>query len=375
MKIEVFKFTQDQEVFIAIKTKGFVSTFPGRIRQIRGAEWLRPERLWLIPYTAEAFEQFKTIFAADTIVIQTDFTFAIPKTTPPDRPKPANTVLTDLQEEALTRYLEIMMLKRYSYLTVKAYRNAFTQFLLHFEHKNPADITPDEIKQYCLHKIEAAKWSESYQNQVINALKFYYEKVLGQQRQFYELRPKKPQQLPQVFSEEEVVLLLKSVDNQKHKCILMLIYSAGLRLGELIQLRKDDVNISQRLVFVKGGKGKKDRRTLLSEKMEIYLKKYLAEYRPQYWLFEGVDGGQYSARSVQAVFRRAVQKAGVNPYATVHTLRHSFATHLLEAGTDLRYIQDLLGHSSSKTTEIYTHISDQARKRLRSPLDNLEDMG
>lgn len=259
-------------------------------------------------------------------------------------------------------------------MTVKAYRNAFTQFLLYFEHKNPADITPDEIKQYCLYKIEAAKWSESYQNQVINALKFYYEKVLGQQRQFYELRPKRPQQLPQVFSEAEVVALFKSVDNLKHKCILLLIYSAGLRLGELIQMRIDDVNISQRLVFVKAGKGKKDRRTLRSDKMELYLKKYLAEYKPQYWLFEGADGGQYSARSVQAIFRRAVQKAGVNPYATVHTLRHSFATHLLEAGTDLRYIQDLLGHSSSKTTEIYTHISDQARKRLRSPLDNLEDM-
>lgn len=372
MKIEVFKFTRGDTTSIAVKTNGFVATFPGRIKQIKGAEWLRTQRLWLIPYTAETFDQFKTIFAKDTIVIQTDFAFA---TAPTNAATPTTAQLGDLQEEALTRYLETMMLKRYSYMTIKTYRNIFTQFLLHFEHKNPADITPDEIKQYCLYKIEAAKWSESYQNQVINALKFYYEKVLGQQRQFYELRPKKPQQLPQVFSEAEVVSLLQSVDNLKHKCILMLIYSAGLRLGELIQLRIDDINISQRLVFVKGGKGKKDRRTLLSEKMEIYLKKYLAEYRPQYWLFEGMDGGQYSARSVQAVFRRAVQKAGVNPYATVHTLRHSFATHLLEAGTDLRYIQDLLGHSSSKTTEIYTHISDQARKRLRSPLDNLEDMG
>lgn len=195
---------------------------------------------------------------------------------------------------------------------------------------------------------------------MINAIKFYYEKVLGQQRKFYELRPKKPQQLPLVFTETEIVLLLKPVDNLKHKCILMLIYSAGLRLGELTQLRIDDINTAQKSVFVKAGKGKKDRRTLLSDKMILFLNRYLKEYKPQYWLFEGMDGGQYSPRSVQAIFRRAVRAAGVNPYATVHTLRHSFATHLLEQGTDLRYIQELLGHNSVKTTEIYTYSQKTA---------------
>ncbi len=145
-----------------------------------------------------------------------------------------------------------------------------------------------------------------------------------------------------------------------------------MRLGELIQLHVADVNRSQRTVFIKGGKGKKDRVSILSETMVVYLAKYTDIYKPDYWLIEGQTGGQYSPSSVQKLFRRAVSKAGVNPYATVHTLRHSFATHLLERGTDLRYIRHLLGHASSKTTEVYAHITEKARKKLKSPMDNLE---
>ena len=152
----------------------------------------------------------------------------------------------------------------------------------------------------------------------------------------------------------------------------MLIYSAGLRIGESIKLRIEDINLNRRSVFIIAGKGKKDRYSILSEKMLFLLEEYLAIYKPTYWLFEGQDGGQYSTRSIQKVFRRAVSKAKVNPYSTVHTLRHSFATHLLERGMDLRYIQNLLGHNSSETTEIYTHITQKAREKLCSPLDFLE---
>ncbi|MCB0841360.1 MAG: tyrosine-type recombinase/integrase [Bacteroidetes bacterium] len=154
--------------------------------------------------------------------------------------------------------------------------------------------------------------------------------------------------------------------------ILMLIYSAGLRIGESIQVRKADINFERKSVFIKAGKGKKDRYSVLSDKVIVLLHKYLKEYKPDYWLFEGKDGDQYSKSSIQKIFRRGVKKAGINPYSTVHTLRHSFATHLLERGMDLRYIQILLGHNSSKTTEIYTHITQKAREKLCSPLDFLE---
>ena len=166
--------------------------------------------------------------------------------------------------------------------------------------------------------------------------------------------------------------LLNAVDNLKHKCILMLIYSAGLRMGELLALERTDIIPERKQVLVRGGKGGKDRVTLLSEKILTLLNEYLQAYTPRIYLFESPEGGMYSATSVQMVFKRAKKKAGITAPATVHTLRHSFATHLLESGTDLRYIQTLLGHASSKTTEIYTHVSTKALGQIRSPLDNLD---
>lgn len=198
--------------------------------------------------------------------------------------------------------------------------------------------------------------------------------MLGQPRKICDLRPKKPKKLPTVLRQHEVVVLLGAVSNLKHRCILMLIYFAGLRLGELLRLRIDDVLVAQKKVFVKDAKGQKDRYTVLSERMTTYLMRYLKKYKPTYWLFEGQTGGAYSASSVQAILCRAVDKSGVNPFATVHTLRHSFAAHLLENGMDLRYIQALLGHRSSKTAEVYTHVTDTARRRFKSPLDHLEDL-
>jgi site-specific recombinase XerD len=152
----------------------------------------------------------------------------------------------------------------------------------------------------------------------------------------------------------------------------MLIYSSGIRISEAVNLRLDDILREQKRLFIKGGKGKKDRYTILSDKMVILLEKYWQEYRPKYWLFEGLHDEKYSTTSIQKILRRAVEKSGVNPYATVHTLRHSFATHLLERGTDLRYIQYLLGHSSIETTQIYLHITEKGGKNLHSPLDNLD---
>ena len=178
--------------------------------------------------------------------------------------------------------------------------------------------------------------------------------------------------LPKILSTEEVVDLLDAVDNLKHKLALLLIYSSGLRRGELLNLLKKDINIKRRVIHIKSAKGKKDRYVVLAETVVPYLKTYLKQYRPVRWLFEGQNGGQYSATSLWKVFNAALEKSKVNPYATLHTLRHSYATHCVENGHNLKSVQEALGHASLKTTEVYLHISSEALKKLKSPLDNLE---
>jgi site-specific recombinase XerD len=220
--------------------------------------------------------------------------------------------------------------------------------------------------------VEDRRVSHSYQNSAINAIKFYYEKVLGGSRRFYFVdRPLKQKTLPVVLSGEEVKRLIEATDNLKHKCMLMVCYSAGLRMSELLNLQIKDIDSKRMRIFVRAGKGKKDRMTLLSEKTLLILREYYIMYTPKTYLFEGSDGGRYGERSVQQVLKGAVESAGIRKKVSLHTLRHSFATHLLEKGTDLRYIQVLLGHDSSKTTEIYTHVSTKMIEAIKSPMDSL----
>lgn len=189
----------------------------------------------------------------------------------------------------------------------------------------------------------------------------------------YEIkRPHKDKKLPVVLSKEEVAKILSSIDNIKHKAILMIIYSAGLRVGEVVKLKVEDVDSNRMLVHVKGAKGRKDRYTLLSKTALEILREYWRKYKPAKWLFEGARDGRYlSTRTVEKLLTHACEKAGIKKEVSVHTLRHSFATHLLESGTDLRYIQELLGHANSKTTEIYTHVSTKSLGKIQSPLDSL----
>lgn len=335
-----------------INTLGYVKDLLPAIKQTHGGYWSKQHKKWLVPKNARNLEILRSWFNIEG--------------------QAAPIKLSEAKEAALEQMKMQLILKRYSQNTIKSYQTAFHQFLCHTMEKTPEEITEEDIRTYMLDRISGDKISESYQNTIINAIKFYYEQVLKQPRKVYDFRPRNPKKIPGVFSEEEIVRLFKSINNVKHKAMLMLIYSAGLRLGELIRLRKDDLLVGRRQIFIARAKGKKDRYTLLSEKCWIYLEHYMKQYQPRYWLFEGQDGGNYSPRSVQAVFRKAVEYAGLDPYATVHTLRHSFATHLLERGTDIRYIQELLGHSSVKTTEIYTHISDVKKAGIRSPLDCID---
>lgn len=275
--------------------------------------------------------------------------------------------------EALSALGKYLILNRYSQSTIKSYKYHFQQFLIVFRGNDLEEVTKEDIENYIYSVLKKRKISESTQSLMINSIKFYYEKVLGRPKKQYKItRPKKPLQLPNVLSHEEVVALINSCSNIKHKCIMVLVYSAGLRLSEVVQLRVRDINKDRRTIFIKGGKGKKDRYTILAENVIPILKHYQKQYQPNYWLFEGLHGGQYSKRSVQQIFTRAKEESMINPFATVHTLRHSFATHCLEAGYSTAMIQEILGHASIATTERYLHISNTELRKLRSPLDELE---
>ena len=267
-------------------------------------------------------------------------------------------------------YEAILKRRRYSENTIKTYISYFKNFIAFFSDKDLKKITPEDINSYILGLIERKNISVSQQNQRINAIKFYYEKVLKREKQYYLIeRPRAEKKLPTVLSKEEVNRLISTIDNIKHKCIISIIYSAGLRRSEVLNIKPADVDSDRMLIKISGGKGNKDRYSLLSGKLLEDLRIYYKEYKPEIWLFEGLNGGKYSAESVAKILKKALLKSGLKKIVTPHTLRHSFATHLLEQGIDLRYIQELLGHTSSKTTEIYTHVSNKQLGKIISPLD------
>ena len=268
-------------------------------------------------------------------------------------------------------YLELLLRKRYSPSTIASYTKYIRDFMRYFEGEELKAIGYNQINGYLLELIKNKNISISQQNQRINAIKFYYEKVLGRKKEYYQIsRPRKESKLPTVLTLEEIELLFKVILNQKHKCILMTIYSGGLRRSELINLKIKDIDSARMLIKVCGAKGKKDRYTLLSKRLLSELRSYYTKYRPNHYLFEGQNGGPYSATSIEKICGNAVSKAKIRKHITPHSLRHSFATHLLEQGTNLRYIQELLGHSSTKTTQIYTRVASNALMKIRNPLDH-----
>ena len=335
------------------------------VKNITRCRWNSTENCWTVPYSEQSIEKLKEI--ANTYQLRYVFD-AISKTEgAPRLPKHANYL------RCPKAYTEKLKELRYSINTQNVYIDLFEEFINYYANKQVEEITEEEIIAFLRYLVNERKISTSYQNQSINAIKFYYERVLGGSRKIYLIeRPRKENYLPEVLSEEEISSILKAISNLKHKAIIMVIYSGGLRISELINLRVKDIDSDRMQIRISQAKGKKDRYTLLSNKTLLILRKYFTEYKPKEWLFEGESGGQYSDRSIQNILKRAVLKVGIKKRITVHTLRHSFATHLLENGTDLRYIQNLLGHSSSKTTEIYTHITNKGFDQIKNPLDKLE---
>lgn len=282
--------------------------------------------------------------------------------------------LSDVHQKALAAYIALLRLKNYSENTIAVYRNWFTIFLRSFPQHKPSTICTNEIMNMLVRFRNSAKWSATSQNQFINAIKFFYEKLLNRPTEVYNLpRAQKPEQLPTVFSENELIKMITGTDNLKHRSILSLTYSAGLRISEITALKMVDIDKDRMVITLRSAKGKKDRQVMLSETLLVMLRTYYTteKKKPKVWLFEGINNEQYSIRSVAKIMEQAKQRAGVKKKGSIHALRHSFATHLLEGGTDLITIKELLGHTSLRTTMIYTHVSKKQISKVQSPLDKL----
>ena len=281
-------------------------------------------------------------------------------------PKPSDTPLPD-------GYDELLRQMRYSSHTVRAYRTYFREFMQYFSGRSLRSIRAREINDYIVDLIDTRGISSCQQNLRINAIKFYYEKVLGRSRQYYEIkRAKREKTLPDVLSKAEIKAILDAtLPDLRLYCMLSLLYSAGLRISELLALKPDDINVSRSLIRVRQGKGRKDRFTLLSKPLLKRLAQYRSLYKPKEWLFERQPGERFTDSIVSKCLKAAAQEAGISKRVYPHLLRHSFATHLIEQGTDLKIVQELLGHNSVKTTEMYVHIADNFKSSIRTPLDDI----
>lgn len=319
-----------------------------RIKQLDGARWSASLIAWHLPDTPENRERFKL--------------------TPISHSLPSTEGIAQIE-----KFKQWMHSKRYATSTITTYSEALKSFLVFYREKPITEITNEDVIIYNNEYILKNKLSESYQNQTVNAIKLFFQTIRETKMMIDKIhRPKRAKVLPNVLSKEEVKSILEAHSNLKHKTMLSMIYSCGLRRSELLNLKFSDIDSKRNIVLLKNAKGKKDRIAPLSPKILAMLREYYIEYKPKIWLFEGQNAGeQYSEQSLQSVLKQTLKKAGNTKPVTLHWLRHSHATHLLESGTDLRYIQELLGHSSSKTTEIYTHVSTKNIQQIKSPFDDL----
>jgi integrase/recombinase XerD len=333
------------------------------VKAIRGRIWSATHRCWYVPDTQDNRRRFGL----------SDFESG-PGLVEEGRPV---VQYQSVCQALLDRMREKIILRALSNHTLKTYMNHIKVYLAEVgKTTNPLDMTRAEIERYLLKRHEQHPTSESERNCHINAIKFLYEQVLGRDRMlFYLTRPEKPQQLPKVLGEHELERMFRAVPNLKHKAILLTAFSCGLRVSEVTRLRVRDIDMERLQVFIERSKGKKDRYVMLSPVLKDVLTRYIGIYKrgPQEYLFEGQDTGKpYSTRSAQTIFNRAIKSAGIHKNVTFHALRHSFATHLLEKGVDIKYIKELLGHFDIKTTERYLHVAREKLVYIQSPLDYLD---
>ncbi len=324
-----------------------------RIRKLPGVRWSKTLGAWHLPDVTAYRIQFK-------LEEKTIGTNALER-------------ISDNNKIAYQNYIDMLYLLAYSQNTIRTYTVEFAQLLYLLKNKNVNELTTEHLKSYLLYCLQTLKLSENQVHSRINAIKFYFEKVLKQPKIVLEIpRPKKPLLLPKVIHIDDVAKMIKQTENLKHKTMLMLVYGMGLRVSEIINLEITNIDSKRMQVHIQGAKGKKDRYVNLPDAVLPFLRNYYKIYKPKKYLFEGQYGEQYSTRSAQQVFKQSLERANINKNIGIHGLRHSFATHLLEQGTDISYIQKLLGHNNIKTTLIYAHVGKKDIKAIKSPIDQIK---
>jgi site-specific recombinase XerD len=355
------------------------------IRKLPRVRWSPEQATWHVPLSKESYLQVKEALSG---IAELDLSLLkqyleqkkavaakgpAPKMTKARAKLLIEYPLSPENLEAYTAYQNLLKLKGYSQSTFRTYTGEFHRLLRLLGKVPVKELTKDHVQSYLLWLLQKKNASETGVHTAVNAIKFYFEAVEGRGREFYYLpRPKRPQKLPAILAEEEVFTLIQKTANLKHRALLMTSYSAGLRVSELVNLKIEDIDSKRMMIHIHEGKGKRDRMVPLSVKLLEVLRQYFTLHKPKTYLFEGPKPGEpYSARSAQHILHEAKRAAGIRKKGSVHMLRHSFATHLLEAGTDIRYIQTFLGHGNLKTTMRYTHVTHFKIESLKSPLDKL----
>ncbi len=360
------QFTKNQELLSELKNI---------LPEIR---WSGSLHLWHIPWRHDIvhilFKHFKGRCFIEYAQFRKD-TQPSSAPTPKKLVNPASQlpILDESREKLLNQFKIYLQSKRYSESTIKTYSEALSVFFRYFHDRLLDEISNQDLINFNQDYILKNSYSEAYQNQVVNAVKLFYNKIQHKKMDIDAIeRPRREKRLPIVVSKEEVKLLLTALPNIKHKAMLCLIYACGLRRSELLHLKITDIDSKRGMLLIRQAKGKKDRMVPIGERIIELLRDYYKQHKPATWLFEGQKKGQsYSEKSLESVMKQALAKTNISKHITLHCLRHSYATHLLESGTDLRYIQELLGHKSSRTTEIYTHVSRKSLQHIRSPFDDL----
>lgn len=276
-----------------------------------------------------------------------------------------------MKKEDIANFRQKMEIKRYAQKTIKTYVSHVLLFFNYIQ-KSPKTVFNTDLEQYIYHCIKEQNIAFSTQKGIVGAVKLFYALCHDKNLNIDYIYPDRQEhKLPNVLSQKEVQKLLLPLQNLKHKALLSVVYSAGLRVSEVLNLQISDIDSSRMIIRIKGSKNNRDREVMLSEKILILLRKYFSKYHPKDYLFEGQKEGIYSSRSVQKIFKNALKKSGITKNVSTHSLRHSFATHLIENGTDIRIVQELLGHKNIQTTQIYTHITRATKSKIKSPFDSL----
>jgi site-specific recombinase XerD len=325
-----------------------------RVKKLVGVKWSNTKKAWYVLDT----QQYRQKFGLEEKVIGKD---AILK-------------IAEINQANFQRFVETLQLKSYSRSTLKTYSTEFASYLCTIKNKDAKEISPEKLRAYFLYCLNELKMKENHLHSRINAIKFFYEQVLHNEKIFFEIpRPKKPLQIPRMFSKEDIKSIIKNTDNLKHKTMLILCYSSGLRVSEVVSLQIKNIDSNRMIIYLFAAKGKKDRIVPLSKTTLNYLRAYFKEYKPKNYLFEGqYNDTCYSTRSLQKILHNAKHKAGVTKEGSIHALRHSYATHLLDKGVDITYIQKILGHNDLKTTLRYLHVSTRDLSNIESPIEDLE---